>query len=294
MITRQNYEIYAIDYIENKLSDDLKKEFENFLAQNPDVWEEIQSVKELSLPKENISFPNKDKLKKSPIPELSYFDYLCIGSVENNLNETEKQELATLVNSSAENKAVFLQYKLTKTKPTQTFYPFKQKLKKQPLLTRATYLLKYAAIVFLAITLFNLHNTHVLIQKLNSVALCPLDIYIPDTINRPFYQPKTQTINYTQVASNRRFSSQNNVSNSLDSAKIPIRPINFNLSFQPKPTVQVTPILFKSEPQSKNLKSIMASTINSFKKAARQRGIIISNKEFIITIKNKTYGFCIK
>lgn len=71
MITRENYEIYGIDFLDGKLSHQDRMAFLSFLKQNPDLKEEFDLVTEASystLTQVDSAFIEKGKLKKtSPI-----------------------------------------------------------------------------------------------------------------------------------------------------------------------------------------------------------------------------------
>lgn len=70
-INEMNYELYAIDYAEGKLSGDTLVAMESFLAAHPHIAEELELVCATSLPlSTEVVYPNKAKLKQNhrPIP----------------------------------------------------------------------------------------------------------------------------------------------------------------------------------------------------------------------------------
>ena len=48
-ITRDNYELFAVDYIEGNLPMDTLIQFEVFLSNNPDISEELKALPEFDL-----------------------------------------------------------------------------------------------------------------------------------------------------------------------------------------------------------------------------------------------------
>lgn len=108
----KNYELYVIDYLDGNLSDQLKCDFEKFLEIYPDIKSEIDDLMSFSLDTpENVSFKNKDSIKKNIIHSLglineqNYNDYfiafhegdLCDEEIDNVqnfliLNPDTKQE----------------------------------------------------------------------------------------------------------------------------------------------------------------------------------------------------------
>ena len=78
-ITRKNYEMFALDYMEGNLSDKTLMEFKKFLDNNPDIKKEIEMFDPISI--ENVEEINWDKTRL----------YKSYGSVteinENNFSE---------------------------------------------------------------------------------------------------------------------------------------------------------------------------------------------------------------
>ncbi len=64
-INKINYEVYAIDYLEGTLSDQLMREMELFLATNPEIDKELEDIRHFSAPVFSMeSYPDKESLKK--------------------------------------------------------------------------------------------------------------------------------------------------------------------------------------------------------------------------------------
>lgn len=64
-ITRDNYEIYALDYLEGQLDPEVHQEFISFLAANKDISEELAGFTLVTLPvEENIKYSGKQVLYK--------------------------------------------------------------------------------------------------------------------------------------------------------------------------------------------------------------------------------------
>src|SRR5690606_29990478 len=96
MITRENYEIYFIDFIDGKLSDDNIELLHQFLDENPDLKEELEDIGSFKLEKPRIAFLNKESLKVSPeLPIINlenFHDYLT-KDLEEGLTENEYKAL---------------------------------------------------------------------------------------------------------------------------------------------------------------------------------------------------------
>lgn len=119
-INRKNYELYFVDYLDNNLSRGDLIEFMAFLAQNPDLEEELNLVKDIKLEPETILFKAKNSLiKKNEEIEISKekFEELCIGKIENTLNKEEEIQLDTHIKLHPELEKELKLFKLTILKP---------------------------------------------------------------------------------------------------------------------------------------------------------------------------------
>jgi hypothetical protein len=90
--SRENYEIYVIDFLEGKLTEDVHNLFVEFLKDNPDINEEVRSIFNLNLQPVDTHFPDKNNLKKV-IRTSEYnndFENFCIASIEGDLKPDEK------------------------------------------------------------------------------------------------------------------------------------------------------------------------------------------------------------
>ena len=132
-INSENYETYFIDFIDGTLSPSLEVELRSFLALNPALASELDSLDLVVLEPNSIQYPNKPSAYK----ELSFcgienrFDYLSIAKLENDLTTQEAQELkAGLEKNSfhAETYALFQQTRLIPD--SKIYYANKQKLKR--------------------------------------------------------------------------------------------------------------------------------------------------------------------
>ncbi len=129
-INIHNYEKYAIDYLEGNLDIETRKEFELFLSENPQVAEELNDIETITLSRPNITFENKDFLKKSEIEDISYVEYLIISEIEGLATDKEKQELKELIESDSRIKLLYKQFLNTKLSPETVIFEDKNKLKK--------------------------------------------------------------------------------------------------------------------------------------------------------------------
>ena len=88
MITRNNYELYIIDFYDGKLNKLQVEELRAFLDQHSDLKEEFELLSSATLEPETVFFADKNSLKKT---EVSDNDIL-IAYFENDLTPGEKRK----------------------------------------------------------------------------------------------------------------------------------------------------------------------------------------------------------
>ena len=72
MITRENYEIYFIDYMDGNLSERERAEVEAFLLVHPDLQEELDGMGEVRLEVPTEVFGKKEEIKQA-VREMEYY-----------------------------------------------------------------------------------------------------------------------------------------------------------------------------------------------------------------------------
>jgi len=117
-IDRSNYQIWFLSLIDGSINEQERIEVENFLASNPDLRAEFESLKYLKLKPVIDSFPGKESVIKSvsDYPPLQ-FEHLCIASLENDLQAGEVSELQEMIATDNEKKRTFELYNRMKLKP---------------------------------------------------------------------------------------------------------------------------------------------------------------------------------
>lgn len=96
MITRNNYELYIIDFYDGKLNKIQEEELRTFLDQHPDLKDEFENLSHATLEAEAVVFADKMDLKK---PEASDSERL-IAYFENDLNSEERKTVEQILKSN--------------------------------------------------------------------------------------------------------------------------------------------------------------------------------------------------
>ena len=140
-LSRDNYEIFFLDYLEGTLKPDQVADLILFMEQNPDLKEEFNHLELVYLtPDYTIQFKNKQHLKKnivvsvSEINHTNYQDYF-IADLEGDLSKTDTLTLQKFLAANPILKSDFEAYKKTVFIPDDTIvYKSKKHLKKNIIL----------------------------------------------------------------------------------------------------------------------------------------------------------------
>lgn len=134
-ISRENYEIYMLDYIEGNLPFEIQEDFVAFLNKNPDIKAKAQDLNEYRLESSTVLFNSKNLLKKNPefdIPGISLFDQLSIAHLEKYITTSESIHLKEILNKSIDKQKEFQLFPHTILKPDFSIvYKHKSSLKRK-------------------------------------------------------------------------------------------------------------------------------------------------------------------
>lgn len=161
-ITLENYEVYALDYLEGQLDESQRAAFEHFLLSNPNLSEQLEGIAELCLPADQTRFAQKYSLKKSTLaPDLPFLDEQLIGLLEHDLSPQDEEHWR---NEIAGNPQLAKQWRLISqtrlTADTSIIFPDKDSLHRQGLIRKMLrYAVPAAAALVLAVTLLPHFNT---------------------------------------------------------------------------------------------------------------------------------------
>src|SRR5687768_1237556 len=95
-INRNNYESFFLLYIDNELSVDEVRKVEEFVAENPDLEEEMIMLKKTILNPDEHSFGNKAGLFRTEVSASNLQEQLLMY-LDNELGKTEQAALRDLV-----------------------------------------------------------------------------------------------------------------------------------------------------------------------------------------------------
>lgn len=125
-INRNNYEEYFLLYIDNELSVAGKNMVDAFVADNPDLGEELVMLQQSVLKTETVEFDQKENLlKPQPADELTEEKLLLL--LDGELNDTEKNNTLSLINTNPAVKQEWELLQQTKLSPADNII-FDQKL----------------------------------------------------------------------------------------------------------------------------------------------------------------------
>ena len=133
-ITRNNYEIFFLDFHEGRLSAGLRRELTAFLDANPDLKEEFYSFDGPGLANESGQFPGRNTLYRDYIPvgniHPGNVDEMIIASMENDLTDEAAEFLDQFIGLNPAYGVTRELYEATRLVPPVITFPGKRALKK--------------------------------------------------------------------------------------------------------------------------------------------------------------------
>jgi hypothetical protein len=100
MISRDNYEIWIIDYIDGKLTTEQVGQLVLFLEMNPDIAEEFDGLDEVKLEICNPTYSGKEDLLKEPMDlPMEDVDMLLAKKLEGDLSAEEEKAVDAMIGS---------------------------------------------------------------------------------------------------------------------------------------------------------------------------------------------------
>ena len=128
-ITPYNYEAWYLDYLENNLSDNERKHFEEFMAENPHLFEDDFSTEDWT---ETQLVPGNESVNKAHLKIPENTEQLLFKKTEGTLTNAENTEINRLINENPVVAKDWKYWQLSKLSPDLTIYfPNKNKLKKK-------------------------------------------------------------------------------------------------------------------------------------------------------------------
>ena len=155
-ISRNNYEIWVIDYLDGNLDNEKERLFLHFMDKNPDLKKEFDMMRPVTLYPEKVSFDKKHLLFKSTNPDFDMpeSDYLMIKELEEGLTSDENKRLNALKETYPALKKDAEIYKSVKLQPQKIVYLHKDALRKRNLIPRI--LISVGSVAAAALLLFML------------------------------------------------------------------------------------------------------------------------------------------
>ncbi len=155
MPDRSNYEIWFIDWLDGRLSDQQVAALEDFLAGNPDLAEEFRTLSSISLkPQTDRCSRREDLFKKPSDLSPSQFEYLCIADLENDLSPEGILELEEAMAGNEERKKEYDLTRRIKLSPPDIRFKHKDRLRRTTPLRKLVYFSVIGLSAAAAVTMF--------------------------------------------------------------------------------------------------------------------------------------------
>lgn len=133
-ISRENYEVWFMDYLDGQLSETEINHLLDFLLVNPDLKEELHKLTPISLVPGTEIFPDKSVLlrNETDTPGIPPQDYRCIARMEGDLPEDDALAFDRELEENRRLGKKYAEYQLTRLKKdNQIVFPDHRALKKK-------------------------------------------------------------------------------------------------------------------------------------------------------------------
>ncbi|MCW3106551.1 MAG: hypothetical protein JWQ09_1057 [Segetibacter sp.] len=129
IINRHNYEEFFLLYVDNELPPGERAAVEKFVQENPDVAEEMEMLKQATLPDEKIAFQQKELLyQQADGITLQNYEEFFLLSVDKELTEQEGLEVEKFVLKHPELQNEYTLLEQARLEPESILFAGKEKL----------------------------------------------------------------------------------------------------------------------------------------------------------------------
>jgi hypothetical protein len=131
-ITLDNYESWLLDYMEEKLSSVEHEGVRLFLTQHPDLAEELADFLPALKADKLLSFPGKERLKRTVFDDPAHFETTAIAALEGDLGQEEQIEFKKWLDKNPAQKTFMQELESCRLQANlEISFPAKSRLKKK-------------------------------------------------------------------------------------------------------------------------------------------------------------------
>lgn len=152
-VTRENYEIWFLDYLEGSLDQDGREKVQSFLLNHPDLADELESFSPVLSTDADLMYPRKELLKKSQYDDSRFIENIAIAEMEGDLTEAEASEFKDWLSKHPDQQEYISRIHKIRLQPDLCIvFPRKENLKKK--LTQTSLLFRLTAVAALLLLAF--------------------------------------------------------------------------------------------------------------------------------------------
>jgi hypothetical protein len=191
-VSKENYEVYFLDYFENRLQPEQVAELMVFLEENPELKEEFEAFENITLqPDEKLSFESKNRLKKSEYHhagQINAWNYeeKMVAYLEGDMEQKEAEELKSFLALNPKANLELNLFRQTFLQKEQIGFPDKRALKKGGILIvfrkQFIYAASAAAVLLLFISLYTLLHTQSGNPESDQGEIAKLPVIMPESV----------------------------------------------------------------------------------------------------------------
>lgn len=131
-ITRENYEIWFLDYLEERLDQEQGEMVRQFLAHHPDLADELEAFVPVLAADEHLIYPDKSHLKRAVYDDPAIFETTAIADMEGDLTTEERSQFEKWLATKPDRQKFIRILKRSRLQPDPSIdFPGKGELKKK-------------------------------------------------------------------------------------------------------------------------------------------------------------------
>jgi hypothetical protein len=181
-ITRENYEIWFLDYLDGSLDQDGREEVHLFLQNHPDLADGLESFPTVLPVDTGRIYPRKELLKRSQYDDSLILENIAVAEMEGDLTEEETIEFKNWLSKNPDKQGNISLIQRIRLQPDLSIvFPRKEHLKKRP--AQITLLYRITAVAALLLLAFLLYKPS--LQKQDSAQLSANTVLPVEKVAKP-------------------------------------------------------------------------------------------------------------
>jgi hypothetical protein len=164
MITRENYEIWFLDYLEGSLNHENKDLVYQFLIANPDLADGLEPYTPVLTVDTLHSYPHKERLKKTLFDDPGLLESTAVAAMEGDLTDEEQNEFQKWLENKPDSRRLMNITGTIRLQPDlKIHFPDKERLKRTSIIS--SFWIRTVAVAAILVLAFFIFGPSVVIDE---------------------------------------------------------------------------------------------------------------------------------